>query len=119
MKPPFEDIENRRPVWDVLSWLFLDTELEPQQHHEMAAVLNESPYTPKEIERILFEEVYPACIFNMSVWLVAGEWDGFPPEWLEDRIRANKWRPWRKWRILQWQRHLIRRHWQAVRGMLK
>ena len=116
MKPPFEDIENRRPVWYVLSWLFLDTELEPQQHREMATVLNQSPYTPGEIERILFEEVYPACIINMSVG--AGEWEGFDPDWLEERIRANGRRPWKKWHILQWKRWLIHRHWRFVHAML-
>jgi hypothetical protein len=81
----------------------------------MAMVLNQSPYTPGEIERILFEEVYPACIINMNF---LGEWRGFDPDWLEERIRANERKPWKKWRVLQWQRYLIRRHWLIVRGIL-
>ena len=54
----------------------------------MADVLSASPYSTSELEDILWNEVLPACRFNMWA-LPAPEWAGFDLEWLSARILAK------------------------------
>ena len=88
LKPVSEDIENRRPVWQALSDLFLDTDTSLPREWR-ARQLSQSPYSLDELEEILVTEVYPACRGNL--FSIAGEWAGFDMDWLEGRIhrRAN------------------------------
>ena len=78
------EIEKRIPVWNALSDLFLDTELDDITHKYIAKVVVESGYEPQEIHNILWKEVLPAVGDNLRI--VAGEWAGFNPEWLKERI---------------------------------
>lgn len=78
------DIEKRFPVWDALSELFLDTELDETSHRYIARVIVESGFTPEEIHHILWYEVFPSVGDNLRC--VAGEWAGFNHEWLKSRI---------------------------------
>lgn len=78
------EIEKRFPVWDALSDLFLDTELDESSHKHIARVILESGFTPEEIHQILWHEVFPSVGDNLRS--VAGEWAGFNPEWLKSRI---------------------------------
>ncbi len=78
------EIEKRFPVWNALSDLFLDTELDAITHKYIAKVVVESGYEPQEIHDILWKEVLPAVGDNLRI--VAGEWAGFNPEWLKERI---------------------------------
>ena len=82
------DIEKRFPVWEALSELFLDTELDEITHKYIGKVILESAYTPEEIHSILWREVFPAVGDNLRC--VAGEWAGFNPEWLKERILSVK-----------------------------
>lgn len=75
------DIERRLPVWQALSELFLDTELQPYDHRQIAAQLRESGYSPDELRAILMNEVAPAFVPNLLS--VAGEWTS----WSEDEVR--------------------------------
>jgi len=77
------DLATRRPVWEALSTLFLDTDVSLLRDYR-ARLLAASPYGIEELERILRDEVFPVCSWNM--FSVAGEWAGFDPEWLEARI---------------------------------
>jgi hypothetical protein len=77
------DIVARRPVWEALSTLFLDTDVSLDRAFR-ARVLAESPYSVAELETILADEVFPVCGWNL--FGIAGEWAGFDPEWLEERI---------------------------------
>jgi len=88
LKPVSEDIENRRPVWQALSDLFLDTDTSLSREWR-ALELSHSHYSVEELEEILVTEVYPACRGNLLS--IAGEWASFDMEWLESRIqrRAN------------------------------
>jgi hypothetical protein len=72
---------DRRPVWEALSELYLDTDTTPFEHR-IASLLAESPYTLEEIEDILIYEVRPVCVWNAFYW----EWTGFDPDWLEREI---------------------------------
>jgi hypothetical protein len=86
LKPAFEDIENRSPVWQALSDLFLDTDTSLSRDWRTRE-LARSPYSLEELEEILITEVYPACRANL--FSVAGEWAGFDMQWLEGRIRRR------------------------------
>jgi hypothetical protein len=88
MLPPELDLAARRPVWQALSDLFLDTELSPAVCAGNARVLASSPYSVDELRRILFDEVHPACSRNLLA--VAGVWTGFDAGWLESRILARR-----------------------------
>ena len=83
MKSAVTDLANRRPVWEALSDLFLDTDVSPSRAWR-ASLLAASPYSVEELERILINEVYPICKYNLIS--VAGEWTGFDQAWLEGRI---------------------------------
>ncbi|WP_442505629.1 DUF7079 family protein [Novipirellula sp. SH528] len=113
MTPADQDIENRRPVWRALSDLFLDTELQDHDLSCIARSLAESPYTASEIETILFREVYPVCIANLTC--VAGEWAGFDDAWLEASILKHARRRWTLANIVQLNRWMIRDDWNRVK----
>lgn len=82
------EIEKRFPVWEALSDIFLDTELDEITLMHISKVIIESGYKPDEIHNILWKEVFPAVGDNLR--MVAGEWAGFNPEWLKERIFAVK-----------------------------
>ena len=86
MKSAAEDLVNRRPVWEALSDLFLDTDISFTYQWRID-VLAASPYSITELEDILIDEVYPICKYNL--FSVAGEWAGFDLTWLEDQIRRR------------------------------
>jgi len=73
----------RRPVWEVLSDLFLDTDVSLSRTWR-ASQLAASPYSIAELELVLVEEVYPICKYNLMS--VAGEWAGFDLDLLERTI---------------------------------
>ncbi len=50
----------------------------------IANVILESGYTMKETKEILMNDLFPALLFNLHD--IAGEWAGFPEEWLLERI---------------------------------
>jgi hypothetical protein len=97
------DLAARRPVWVALSTLFLDTDVSLDLAYR-ARVLAASPYTLPDLEAILIDEVYPVCRANLQDY--AGEWGGFDPAWLEERIlgqrrlrsplRRRWWQPWHR-----------------------
>jgi hypothetical protein len=84
LPPAASDLVNRRPVWLALSALYLDTEQTPAMRAADANQLARSPYTLDDLRTILTAEVHPACTANLLS--PAGEWTGFDPDWLEQRI---------------------------------
>jgi hypothetical protein len=51
-------------VWDVLSELYLDTELDERDSERIAAVLLESGYSAGQLEEILYRELHPVLHTN-------------------------------------------------------
>jgi hypothetical protein len=84
MLHPRDDVAARTPVWEALQMFFMDTDPTALLDH-MAQVCARSPYTLEELEQILFQEVLPACRFNLFA-LPAPEWGGFETQWLVERI---------------------------------
>ena len=79
-----EDLDRRRPIWEALSDLFLDTELTEAFYRFIAQRIIESGYTPAEVRRILWAEVFPVIEFNLRH--PAGVWEGFRGDWLQETI---------------------------------
>lgn len=87
MTPAAADLARRRPVWQALSELFLDTEVDallPSLAQRLAA----SAYSEAELDWILRRELQPLLQWNL--FPAAGVWDGFDPEWLEQSIIARR-----------------------------
>ena len=108
--------DERYPVWDALSEFFLDTELDGSDYERISKVLANTKYTVKELQEILYYEVYPACKYNM--FSVAGEWAGFHPDWLMENIGPKKdKRP--KLRFGPIHKWMFRHHWHQVSRLIK
>lgn len=95
MKPAHEDLQHRRPVWQALSDLFLDTDTSLSRTWRVGILAN-SPYSIVELQEILLDEVYPVCRSNL--FSPAGAWSGFESEWLEGSILRYLRSPFHRWR---------------------
>jgi len=87
MASPDQEIERRRPVWDALSSFFLDTELDDEQHRDIAQAIVASGYSPSEIHAILWEELYPVVESNLRNQF--GVWQGFDLDWMQQQILSG------------------------------
>jgi hypothetical protein len=84
--PPSLDraaIERRKPLWSALADLYLDTQSELFVPH-IVRCARAGDFSLAEVEHILRWEVRPALYQNLLS--VAGEWAGWPDDWLEERI---------------------------------
>ncbi|MCH6255688.1 hypothetical protein MLD52_03970 [Puniceicoccaceae bacterium K14] len=82
------ELERKKPVWLALSEFFLDTDLDDEAMEHIGAVVIDSGYTLAETKEILMDNLFPALLFNLHD--VAGEWEGFPEEWLLKRIEETQ-----------------------------
>jgi hypothetical protein len=102
-------IEERMSVWTAMSELFLDTELQEEDHLRIARVLAASTYSEEKLEEILRFEVTPALKGNLLC--VAGEWAGFDEEWLRETIAPRlERRPLFRFGV-HW---IVRDHWKEI-----
>lgn len=76
-------IAERREVWIALSDLFLDTDVRLSFAY-IARVAAESKYSLEELEAICRDEVAP--IVESNLLEIAGDWAGFPEDWLVGSI---------------------------------
>ncbi|MBK1884526.1 hypothetical protein JIN85_19070 [Luteolibacter pohnpeiensis] len=106
-------VEERLPVWNALSELFLDTELQEDDHQSIARVLAASPYTEKKLDEILRFEVTPVLKWNLLS--IADEWAGFDEAWLREKLEPRiDVRPWLR-PIVFW---MMRRRWRHLLGVV-
>ncbi len=91
MLPPDRDLERRRPLWEALADLCLDSALDDVRYRAIATSVVASGYTPAEVQEILWREVLPVVETNLRS--PAGEWAGFDADWLQERILAQRRRP--------------------------
>lgn len=116
MRDPSFELERRRPVWGALSELFLDTELQPEDHRRIARILSASGYTTPELEQILRREIGP--VLSPNFLTPAGEWAGFDLAWLEAEILRSKRRRWLSWLSGGLAMKMVRHDWERVRALL-
>ena len=104
------DPGRRWQVWEALSELFLDTEVDVPS---VIARLQASGYDRAEIERIMIREVAP--VLGGNALSVAGVWTAFDLTPVEQRYLAGQARP----SLLGWAAlRIIREDWQQVQGAL-
>ncbi|MCG8442534.1 MAG: hypothetical protein MI723_12065 [Caulobacterales bacterium] len=101
MRRPEEDLADRRPVWDAMHVLFLDTDVEALHLASSAIACARSKYAIGELERIFWGEVCPAM--RVNIWSVAGEWAPLDRDRLAELIlarhRFGRPAPFRRWRV--------------------
>ncbi len=116
MRAPSLELERRRPVWDALADLFLDTEKQPEDHRRIARVLSASGYSESELEQILRREVGPLLWANLIS--AAGEWACFDLGWLEAEILRREHRRWFRWLPGVMTIKMVRHDWACIRALL-
>jgi len=118
MKKAAEDIENRMPVWRAFSELFLDTELSDKDYIHIAKVCSNSPYSLKDLEKILFKEVWSALRLNL--YSMAGNWSGWSDDFIRDEIlNKSRLKPYIWWRINPVKRFFLFDSWAEIARKLK
>lgn len=86
------DLSIRQPVWLALSDLFLDTDVR-LNYPSTARALAQSPYSDPELQVIFRDEVAP--IVEPNLVEIAGDWAGFPEDWLFATILKRGPQPYR------------------------
>jgi hypothetical protein len=113
--PSGAEIEARAPVWEAFSEFFLDTELGAEDHERIARLLARTRFPVDELEAILVHEVRPVCRGNLLS--VAGEWQGFDPDWIRRKAASRLGRrPW--FHLGLFDRWMFGRHWTVVRARI-
>lgn len=112
MKPAAQDLERRRPVWEAMSELFLDTELDAKDRQRIADVLASSGYADEELDRILWQELCPVLEVNLRN--PAGEWTGFDMQHVEERILSRPSGALRRWRSYLAVGRIVKREWSRI-----
>jgi hypothetical protein len=82
-----EQCQARLPIWQALSELFLDTELQPYQYAYIARTIREQSLSVQEAEAILWQEIFPVMATNLIQ--VAGEWAGWTDQWFLKNMPAH------------------------------
>ena len=116
LRHPADDLENRTPVWVAMTDFYLDTELTDTMISYVARVCAVSPYSMRELEKIMFVEVWPAFLPNLLSF--AGEWAGWESKFVQQRIlECYKPRLYFSWRINPLKRWFCKK-WAAVEELV-
>ncbi len=78
------EIKRRTPVWQALSELFLDTEMQTETFQWVARVAVDAGFSVAETRAILETEVLP--VFGYNLLSVAGEWAPFDEAFVCQRV---------------------------------
>ncbi len=113
---PSHDLERRRPVWNAMSELFLDTQMDEFEFGYVARILAESGYSDSQLHEILYREVFPVLIPNL--FSVAGECWMFDLEAVEKIILRSEGKLWWQCRPVQLFRGMIRDDWRQIMNRL-
>lgn len=105
--------ESRRSLWMALSTLYLGGEPSEEDLDWVAARCAASPYSFGEIDRIMFDEVYPVLVGNLRS--PARERAGFDARWLSETIIARGARRGLPWWASPGKQLRLGRLWREVR----
>lgn len=113
MKEITAELKTRLPVWQAFAELFLDTEPDETCYRYIIRTCASSPYSVGELERILFNEVWPALYPNLLS--AAGNWTGWSDEFLTERITKNRnTNPLIPWRFNPLKRFFLKDSWERI-----
>ncbi|MDF2381729.1 hypothetical protein JMG10_09655 [Nostoc ellipsosporum NOK] len=104
-------IARRLPLWIALADLFLDTDAMLQVPN-VARTIVEGGYDLADAETALRWEVRPAFYFNLLD--IAGEWAGWHPDFVRERIIEVAARGWKHRLVVGRRRFMPDRAWRAV-----
>ena len=118
-------IERRLPVWEALSDLWRDTELQDYEVKHIANVLADSGYAEEELREVLAYEVAPVVWTNLFPFYptIPPVWAGFDRQWLSEEIlkslkrqhRSHTYRFFVRSRFGQWMRTMaVNEDWARV-----
>ena len=113
MKPPADELERRRPVWEAISAIFLDTEIDDAWREQIVNTLHSSGYTESELDRILWAELCP--VLHVNLLSVAGEWAGFDMDYVEQRIISRPAGRVRQWLAYVNGGNIARNAWRKIK----
>ncbi len=119
------ELNNRYPVWDVLSEFWLDGWLDDSDFDRIANTLKASPYSIDELWKICIYEVGPAVSSNLLC--IAGEWGAFESGWLREKIIKKSQSSgmylnpgiWRKYRGFMNGLHIKSSGWNEIKNRLE
>lgn len=113
MNPPASELQRRRPVWEAISAVFLDTEIDDRLREHIVATLLASGYSERELDHILWAELCPNLYTNLRS--LAGEWAGFDMQELEHRIVSRPAGRFRQWLAYINGGHRARDAWRQIK----
>ena len=102
MREAPEDLENRLPVWRALQDFYLDNELTQEDLEYIARVLARSPYAMRDLDHIMFREMWPAFIQNLGV--APGNWVGWKDDFIRERVLGYA----QRLRLIPWWLHPVK-----------
>ena len=104
---------------ELLSDMYLDTDVSRRRGHR-ARCLAESSYGLDEIERVLIDEIHPACAPNLRI-VPGGAWTGFEMDRLEgdiERAARSRLEPVRRALGFRRRRALRTEEWRLTRQLI-
>lgn len=113
-----QDLAARRPVWDALASMFIDSEASSSRAWRSQA-LAVSPYSALDLEEILITEVYPICWSKLNA-AAADERLAFAPGALAAMILRREASPEIVARLVELARQAVprSREWQATKAAI-
>ena len=110
MKLTPEELETRKPIWDAMQMVWMDTDIETEIE-KIVTVCAKSDFALSELEAIYWDEVSPIVKSNMLV-PVAPEWAGYDIDWLSGKIidRLNNQKPSKR----RWLSNYSERNWRKI-----
>ncbi len=116
-------IENRKPIWNVISEFYLDTELQKADYDRISKTFIASNFSVEELKAIDLYEVFP--VLKENLLSVTGVWTGFNENWLNDACekvyhkKKNRFFRW-KIRFYNWFLYSMRKaHWTEIESRIK
>lgn len=106
-----DELSLRRPVWEGLSELYLDTDTRPDLP-ALAQTLAGSGLSVPELEAVWQGEITP--LLHSNLLAVVGVWAGFDLDWLEAQIVARRARQIRPTRLGRWWRSEMEGYFQTA-----
>jgi hypothetical protein len=82
-----EEIEQRKPLWEAFSEVWLDTELQNYDFENIVDLMLDSKLSIETLNIIFESEVAPVVYKNL--FSAVGVWDGFDKVWLFEKIIEN------------------------------
>ena len=111
-------IEHRKPIWNVISEFYLDTELQESDYDRISKTLVESNLDIEHLKAIDLYEVFP--VLKANLLSVAGVWDGFDEVWLHAACekayskRNNGFFRWKTSILSRFLYHASKHHWDEI-----